>query len=414
MATKHSSPHLLDLPNEVLIQILQNLYKADLVEVCQTSKTLFSLAQCLLYAEITIKSNLFVSHRFYKLLRSIIANPCLGQGVRSIELSLEGPDCAVSKYALPEQFLDLPQIVAYLSTIPCFTPQSIWETALSEQSIITISALTAILLVHVPNAHTIRVSEGYIKVPLYLEYATAVGGLQLPNLTKLEVLSSSLYSTFYDPWQESPLYWLLHRKSLRAVSGVITDKMIVMLLRDKPPLVFTFTDLHCDYLGLPFLPYLLSMTPGLQTLLYRPWADTRPNGFDCTRLHLALCHVKNTIRRITIQPGSTKSRLIQGAIGSFSDFHRLEELELPWVLLTTIGDNQLRDILPRSLRRLKTNDLLSEYANSRMCIKREELFESFFGEWEACIPLLKEVVGEGSYTLSGPARRGRDALRRQL
>jgi hypothetical protein len=409
-ARSPGSSRLENLPSALLVQILNYLPPAGLARIYRTSKTFLNLSEPLLYAEIEIKSDILIALAFYHLIRTITSRPSLGSYVRRLELVFRQADDRLFENNQDDAYwnvLDLPRISAYLSTLPCFKPPEMWENGLAEHRL---EVLSTILLYHVLNARTIRLDEAYMEGTMCLPGSlVSLDGLGFPYLSTIETWSGA-YESCCSADEAAPLLHFLDRPSIRKAAGVITDRNIELLPRVNPP-IFTITDLHCGFLSPSSLLHLLTLTPELQSLQYRPWSVKEIPAFDCGNLHLALCRVNKTIQRIIIQPGRMCTRDVDGSMGSLRAFESLEELELPWVLLATLQDKELRDILPRNLRRLRTNGLMFECVTSRARIRREELFDTFFSEWWEYTPHLEAIVGEGSYTLSGPAERGRRRLR---
>ncbi|KAL4875126.1 hypothetical protein BJY04DRAFT_224323 [Aspergillus karnatakaensis] len=393
------------LPAEILISILELLSPPDLAQLCRTSKPLLHYARPFLYTEITIDSNFPPPPSFYQLVRSIVlVNPSLGLYVKHLNLHIHSMDerrPAAKKEPTPPDLLGIPSMVERLSTIPQFKPLDLWEEGLWTNQR---AALATILLFHTSNIHGIRIHESYMETTEYLESLLQHDSLKLPYLSSLEILPLRLYDTHYYTTQRSPLSYFLNRHTLHTAGGVITHRDI-----DSLPPSTKITHLHCHFLHPSGLRHLLEVTPDLQDLEYRPWGDKPRHGFNCTELHQALSQIAKTVKRIVVQPGKMYSDALSGEFGPLRKFSRLEELELPWVILTTIN-GELGEVLPRSLRRLETNDLVSECITGPRQARRERLFNCFLSEWWEYTPYLRAVIGEESYELSESAERGRQRL----
>ncbi|KAJ0419618.1 hypothetical protein BJY00DRAFT_313767 [Aspergillus carlsbadensis] len=176
------------LPIELVREILLYTDQSTLAQVALASKTLFELAQPLLYGEVEMRTDDFIPPNFYQLIRTIVENPSLGLLVRSLDLAVHVPIDGYpdqhdwERLLGPSEILDLARIHQHISFLDAFQPLSLWRGGLERP---LVSMLSTLLLFHVLNLRELRIDETYLGQTHFIRALQNHNALPLAKLSTM-------------------------------------------------------------------------------------------------------------------------------------------------------------------------------------------------------------------------------------
>ena len=405
------------LPQEVLRNTSDYLYRRDLLRFSLVSKPIRTVVEPSLYREIDLSWNPQARRSrkhdapVHRLLRSIISRPDLAQHIRDLRFRGEKRSFG------PQERRDTRK------PLPVGSPRSLWKSYqksdLTSAEMTGMESLIRSLKLPAEERWLEGLRQGWVDVFVALVISRASNlrdlGLNsdfqretdLIGILIKEAVSRSPKLCFaalesitfgidieynrdvvnhdVDLNQILPVFSI---PSVKSLCMALPAKEITWPKDQVPTSSLTSLTLHHSQLSEEMLGQLLRCTPSLRSLDYRSWYNIESNGrpnrefeelLDCVKLSASLAHVQETLEDLRICarfiapqemfPEDETHRPMKGNLDSLHKFPHLRNLDIPIVVLlgwTPHHDDddslspKLRDLFPPSLRNLVLTDDLQE------------------------------------------------------
>ncbi|KAK5660617.1 hypothetical protein OQA88_13181 [Cercophora sp. LCS_1] len=383
----------LDLcPVEMLQQIFSSLSCSDLRAVCQTSSSLCSVAQPLLYSSIELTWKESQTPPIAPLLSTLLRKPDLAAHVKTLKMDGDaflGPDIWYSRQP-PKISIAREHLAEFTACIDAMQLPNghEWVQTLKQG---TVDALNALLVSRLPNLSSLHLESGIVKESHFLGEMLTFALCEpeqkgrLPTFQQLRRVhffpALSGYSWLM-PGNTKDVLALLYLPSLEHLHARLDSPLYFSWpsASGTPPACNSLTSMKLTGVREGPLGHLLRATKRLDVLEWEWWYD--PHAHDLRPKHLIhrnstdlidldqitadLSHVKSTLRSLSISVacgeddnGALPDLTIQGSLDALRDFGRLTHLEVPLILLvgfTRHGRDRLDICFPVGLESLTIND----------------------------------------------------------
>ncbi|VUC30456.1 unnamed protein product [Clonostachys rosea] len=333
----------LDLPNEIIDQVLSHIPRCDLLSICLVNKALKHSAEPFLYSTITLKYDYPEFPPIAPLLCTLLRRPALFDHINIVLLKGSGARTrtvpSMNTSTIPfDEF-----IAAVKKTKVQFT--DIWIDKLQAADT-CFHALAALLIAHLSKTTHLRIEDAYINgQPLISKIFQAKAFGQLPIFERLRELRHDKRRDVSYPdsinnhiFEETTS--LFYVPTVVDLEVSVTNPETFRWPAGEPNLD-RLTSLKIGWLCEPFLAKIFALTRNLRSLEWR-WDDDGPENLgetaviDFGKVSDAIQPLKNTLEKLNfwfwLGLDDERGNIVETNVrGNFRlrDFTRLADLNIP-------------------------------------------------------------------------------------
>lgn len=427
-----------DCPEDILHLIIKTCSKNDLVKLSTINKRFHVFTEPHIYRTVSWIWEENSIPPITNLLRTIFEKPELAVHIRDIKLTGETFHLPPFRMKLPPR-ISLPDVerqrcvdIVRQSKIPNF---KLWIDKLGgkspSSSSATMDVVLAVLLSQLPNLTSLYLGSNFTK-------ETTLVGAMFQHALCSESLSTfskfkKLKEVHFNPRIDAERRWgrgendqkpnntlcpltFFYAPSIQHITATIEEPVNFEWPSANPPIPAKLESLEITVLRERSLGKILSQCNNLHTLTYNFYADKAckkkylmPASISSADLTHALLPVRPMLRSLALTCFITdhdydgmemEPEGIQSPITGFTEFSKLERLEVPFVFLlgNHPADNiQLGSVLPRSLKSLKLSDAGTQGWHDEWDgwgAEVLEVIETWLREWREGTPLLERMILE--------------------